>query len=522
MRYLAEQAFEFFLPLSGSDAVGYLSPCSLRRSYALPGLGPEKLSMRHFVPLCLLVASLAVLASCGGGGTSSETTLVVHPAMSSYPSNAFVGLGGTEVILVSFVGTNNTSITCSIQEGSLGGSADCSQPAQATFTAPATAGTYHLIITSQADPTVSLTVTLRVTSGAGKFVPTTGLPVTGRFKCHTATLLPNGMVLIAGGGSVLSGGAILASAEVYNPTTGMFVATGTMNNPRYDHTAILLPNGEVLVAGGSDASGNPLSSAELYDPGTGTFTSLSSMATPRARHTATLLGNGKVLLAGGNAGTGSSFTVFNTAELFDPGTSIFTTTGNLTAARGEHTATVLQDGRVLLTGGYDNNPANGQVSAEIYDPASGQFTATGSMATPRAFHTTTLLQNGKVLVTGALNLLITGGEKAELFDPTNGTFSPTGNMNVVRFFPAATPLANGQVLITGGLSAGGGIFVNSDRSAELYDPASGLFYVTANMNRIRFGHRAILLPDGTVLVVGDEIESGKPTGFNDEADLYLP
>ena len=162
------------------------------------------------------------------------------------------------------------------------------------------------------------------------------------------------------------------------------------------------------------------------------------------------------------------------------------------------------------------------MSAEIYDPASGQFTATGSMATPRAFHTTTLLQNGKVLVTGALNLLITGGEKAELFDPTNGTFSPTGNMNVVRFFPAATPLANGQVLITGGLSAGGGIFVNSDRSAELYDPASGLFYVTANMNRIRFGHRAILLPDGTVLVVGDEIESGKPTGFNDEADLYLP
>jgi len=330
------------------------------------------------------------------------------------------------------------------------------------------------------------------------------------------------MVLIAGGGSVLSGGAILASAEVYNPKTGMFVATRTMSNPRCDHTATLLPNGEVLVAGGSDDSGNPLSSAELYDPGTGTFTLLSSMATPRARHTATLLGTGKVLLAGGNAGTGSSFTVFNTAELFDPGTSIFTTTGNMTAARGEHTATVLQDGRVLLTGGYDNNPANGQVSAEIYDPASGQFTATGSMATPRAFHTTTLLQNGKVLVTGALNLVITGGEKAELFDPTNGTFSPTGNMNVVRFFPAATPLANGQVLITGGLSAGGGIFVNSDRSAELYDPASGLFYVTANMNRFRFGHRAILLSDGTVLVVGDEIESGKPTDFNDEADLYLP
>jgi hypothetical protein len=173
-------------------------------------------------------------------------------------------------------------------------------------------------------------------------------------ESHKATLLSDGKVLVAGGTLFLNIlDRVTATAELYDPATGTFSPTGSMTTPRQDFTATLLPNGKVLVAGGFDNSGRALATAELYDPASGTFTLTGSMAAPRTGHTATLLPNGKVLVAGGF-----------TAELYDPATGTFSFTGGLATARTGHTATLLQSGQVLVIGGAGSSGI--LASAEIY------------------------------------------------------------------------------------------------------------------------------------------------------------
>ena len=164
----------------------------------------------------------------------------------------------------------------------------------------------------------------------------------------------------------------------------------SMSAMRVAHSATLLPNGKVLVAGGSN--GGYLSSAELYDPSSGSWTTTGSLASTRGYHTATLLPNGKVLVAGGSNGSALS-----TAELYDPASGAWSTTGPMSAARQQHTATLLPNGKVLAAGG--NSPGF-QSTAELYNPASGTWTTTGPMASARDTHTATLLLNGKVLRQG--------------------------------------------------------------------------------------------------------------------------
>jgi N-acetylneuraminic acid mutarotase len=183
----------------------------------------------------------------------------------------------------------------------------------------------------------------------------------------TITLLSDGRVLVAGGQSFGVG-----TAELYDPTTGTWTATASMSAGRIDHTAVLLPDGQVLVTGGYtyDTTGNngtALSSAELYDPSTGTWTATGSIAQARAGQTATLLSDGTVLVSGGqdirnNAGLGN----LATAELYDPIGGTWTATAQMVEARYGHTATLLLDGRVLVFGGGST-----AATAELYDPGSG-------------------------------------------------------------------------------------------------------------------------------------------------------
>jgi WD40 repeat protein len=274
--------------------------------------------------------------------------------------------------------------------------------------------------------------------------------MTSASELHTATLLPNGKVLIAGGSS--DGSTDLASTKLYDPVTGTFAATVSMTAARSAHTATLLPNGKVLIAGGSYYTGQyfqALASAELYDPSAGTFAATGSMTVPRDGHTATLLQNGKLLIVGGDLPT-------MTAELYDPVAGTFAATGTPTVEEFRHRATLLSNGRALIGGGL--NPLSAafpnEKRAELYDPNAGTFTATGSMTVMRGGPGVTLLSDGRVLVAGGRS-----DTSAEIYDPTTGTFTATGSMTVVRTGPTATLLGNGKVLVAGGNDLG---------SAELY------------------------------------------------------
>jgi hypothetical protein len=183
---------------------------------------------------------------------------------------------------------------------------------------------------------------------------------------HTATLLGNGQVLVAGGRGI--GNPNIVSAELYDPTTGTFSYTGNLNTPRDYAAAVLLPGGDVLIVGGEEKVGvyeTCLSSAELYNPSTGTFADTGSLNSARCLPAATLLNTGKVLITGGS-----------TAELYDPSSGTFNNTGSPVVSRGAHTATLLGNGEVLLAGGQDPS-GNYLASAEIYNPATGTFTQTG-------------------------------------------------------------------------------------------------------------------------------------------------
>jgi len=283
----------------------------------------------------------------------------------------------------------------------------------------------------------------------------TGSLATARYS-HTATLLSNGKVLVAGGSNYSKGSfGPIASAELYDPATGSWSATGSLATARVGHTATLLPNGKVLVAGGRTSLftlDGPLASAELYDPATGSWSATGSLATARSGHTATLLPNGKVLVVG---------SYITSAELYDPATGRWRATGSLATARDGHTATLLANGNVLVAGGGDGSGFDYITSAELYDPATGRWSATGSLSTARAGHTATLLPNGKVLVVGGRESFTA----AELYDPATGSWSTTGFPATARASETATLLPNGNVLIAGGYNLTTGILA----SAELYE-----------------------------------------------------
>jgi N-acetylneuraminic acid mutarotase len=340
----------------------------------------------------------------------------------------------------------------------------------------------------------------------------TGSLLFGTYQ-HTATLLPNGQVAAAGGLTVFG---VAGTVEFYDPASGTWnvvVGHNLHTNRRY-HTATLLPNGQLLVAGGFNDNTGEVGSAELYDPTSGTWSTTASLNTARHVHTATLLANGKVLVAGGYNGDSLA-----SAELFSwAAGSWTTTTDTMSVPRELHTATLLPNGKVLVAGGYTNITATNAVnvaSAELYDPVSGSWTAANSMTTNRAHHTATLLPNGKVLVAGGLNSNLNPINSADLFDPATGLWTPTGPMNSPRGDHTATLLPNGKVLVAAGVSSGSYL----TNSAELYDPASGTWTLTGPLNQTRYFHKATLLPSGKVLVAGGSITHG---GVLKSSELYDP
>jgi N-acetylneuraminic acid mutarotase len=316
----------------------------------------------------------------------------------------------------------------------------------------------------------------------------------------SVTVLTDGRVLVAGGcGSFLDDNCptVLATAELFNPATGTWSATGSMSVARVDHTATRLLDGRVLVASGCGPSGfgacdlaQIRTSAELYNPATGTWSPTGSTSVGSFGFIATRLLDGRVLIAGGGPNSTS-------AELYDPTTGTWSPTGSTSVSRINGTATRLRDGRVLVLGGGPNG-----TSAELYDPATGTWSVTGSTSAC-CFGGATLLMDGTVLVTGGPN-----GTSAELYDPTTGTWSATGSTSACCF-GGPTLLMDGTVLVTGGGP--------NSTSAELYDPTTGTWSATGSTS-VSFSAARLLL-DGRVLATGGGGDGG-PDGTS--AELFNP
>ncbi|HEX2572786.1 MAG TPA: kelch repeat-containing protein [Polyangia bacterium] len=483
---------------------------------------------------------------------------------------------------------------------------------------------------------------LQSLDSAELYRPSSGAAVTpGRLtlprQAHAAALLPDGDVLLVGGYSSKLG-RFTETAERYTPSTGQFRATGSMSRARQLATATMLNDGRVLVAGGYDTAG-PVATAEIYDPRSGTFTRVGSLQRARLLHRATLLDDGRVLVTGG-----ANLASLTPCELFDPATGTFTLTGSLATARQLHTATRLRNGRVLVIGGTAQFQAlEALASAELYDPATGQFQSAGSLTTARQRHSATLLDNGDVLVAGGHNTamaltaelfrvtladltitpthpvltggttqafsatltgltdtrvtwtatggqitsagvytapitpgdyvvtarsaavpavtaavtvtvlppldptlaaahvaptitrlpdgraLIAGGVSqpfidyarpvsavAELFNPTTLQITRTGDLAKARALHTATLLGSGLVLIAGGEQDG----VRTIDTLEAFDPSRGAFTPAGTLTSPRQGHSATLLRDGRVLLVGGY--DGVHRRYLSNAEIYDP
>jgi hypothetical protein len=320
---------------------------------------------------------------------------------------------------------------------------------------------------------------------------TNGNPMLTPRVLHTATLLPNGKVLVAGGIITNQPALRTPAAELFDPVKGGWTATAPMAFARINHTATLLPNGTVLVAGGEGEQG-AAPSAEIFEPATCTWKKTSPPTMARNLASATLLPNGKVLVAGGDSK--------GTTELYDPLKHIWTSAHKMKDVRMPQPAVLLCDGQVLAAGGSEKF-GNVWASTELYTPTRGTWVTPGPFNQVSWGHTATLLPNGQVLVVGggqpgpsvataelfdpgtmrwsvliSTNADANGLSSAKLFEPMSGKWSEAGNLAEPRCQPTATLLTNGQVLIAGGWGTNGVL-----ASVELYLPPGSASATTGQL-----------------------------------------
>jgi len=425
----------------------------------------------------------------------SSALVTVNPVSVSIPSTAGVPRGRPRRFTAVVTGTVVKDVTWTVEEGASGGTIT----GDGLYTAPMSGGPFHVTARSVADPSQSATAAVVLTDGGFRMLNTSTLVPR---IAHTATLLSNGKVLIAGGSECdanecstdfegLTRG--LSSAELFDPATEIFSVTGPMSIARAGHTATLLNDGTVLVTGGMNPGGGSDRTAEIYDPATGSFTRIGDMAEGRVQHTASLLGDGRVLIAGGFEGSLYDFGLYSvqTAELYDPATQTFNPAGDMPKAAGSHTASVLLDGTVLAAGGEGNSCPDGTLGLAIFDLASKSFSAGMSLPKRRAGHSATTVNGGRVLFTGGEDPCDrkTLYDTAVVFDPATSSFSPENVMREPRVRHSATLLLDGKVLVVGS-------------TAELFDSATSSFALTGDPNVRRADRRATRLADGRVLFTG--------------------
>ncbi|MBK8482578.1 MAG: hypothetical protein IPL40_15670 [Proteobacteria bacterium] len=324
---------------------------------------------------------------------------------------------------------------------------------------------------------------------------------------HAALRLLDGRVLVVGGTSVQDGGEPLASAEIFDPVSGAWSATGSMRIARRAHEAVRLTDGRVLVMGaiggpvGGSAGSSILRSAEVYEPSTGTWSSAGSVLVQRYGHTALRLRDGRVLVVGSHSG---SVDGQRSTELYDPATGRWSTTGSTATGRMRAGLVELEDDRVLVVGGYVS-----RTSCEVWSPVSGTWAPVGSTIVTRDRNALLLarLSQGRVLVAGN-NF---GESRAEIFDPAAAGWRTTGALSARHFNGVGVQLDNGEVIFGGGIGP-----ESLTSSLERYDEVSETWSVVGALGSIRSMAAGVPLEDGGALFLGGYVNSkgasGTPVG----------
>jgi hypothetical protein len=360
------------------------------------------------------------------------------------------------------------------------------------------------------------------TTTTGSWRPVGDLPFAANTFGRTGSAVPlaDGRVLFAGGGDPQDNN--LATAAVYTPAAGTWAVTGSMAASRRVHSLTSLGGGRVLAVGGLTGTLQfPLPAtrtAELYDPAAGTWTATGSLGLARHDHSASLLPDGRVLVAGGTfVRSASSNASTETCEIYDPSTGVWSAAAPMSDARSGHCAVTLADGRVLVIGGWRYTTLDagvGTAYCELFDPATGTWSPTGSMSTPRHSHQAVLLPDGTVLAIGG-GVRQLGGESVvdphsvstvERFDPSSRQWSPAAGLPWPRSEHLATVLDNGHVLVAGGCDQA--LSDTGYHSVLLYDPVGDVWTAGAPMATPRRDFSMARLPDGGVLVVAGITAAG--------------
>ena len=341
----------------------------------------------------------------------------------------------------------------------------------------------------------------------GTWAYTGSLPVACQF--HTATLFSNGQVLVLGG--FIGNDGDTASADLYDPSTGTWTSGGTLENGIFGHTATLLANGEVLVTGGiTETTYKVLKNSQLYNPSTETSSYTGAlMSVPRVNHSAVRLPNGEVLIAGGFTKITSSDisgeSPTNSTDLYNPTTNTMTATGSMNYARVNAPLTLLPNGEVLIAGG-GNGDDDASCTAELF--SNGQWTLTSPLAVCGvSTNTAALLPNGDVL--------IDAGSASQFYDPSTNVWEPTLGAADLNVGPLAL-MANGEVLVAGATPAGAPAGSGSS-AAALYDPSTNEWTPTGSLKQSLSGLTLTPLLNGQVLAGGGELSTKE-----NDAELYTP
>lgn len=460
---------------------------------------------RGVLSTILCLASLFAIG-CGGGSTSSPApppliTVTITPATVS-------PLVGTAVNFAAAVnGATNPAVSYSVMEGASGGEVSM----LGVYVAPRRPGTFRVRATSVTDPSrfAEAIVTVRDYAATMREV---ARPSDGN-DYHTATLLDDGSVLVVGG---FGFNYVHRYAERYLTDQNVWQRAGSLNVARMAHAATRLLDGRVLISGGYDvtlpgtAFDSVFRSTEIYDPGTSQFTPGPDMTVPRRQHVATNLRDGRILLTGGIQLRGSGFGASPATEIYDPTTGVFTATDRMARGRWLHTATLLDDGRVLIVGGQPTNCTGtggcfpeALNTAELFDPVTDTLTPTDTLHIARYGHSAALLPDGRVLIVGGetTETLPDGTDQVttiEIYDPTTGQFNDFAQLIDGRGFNSLAVLNNGKLLVVGGKKQSGQVAY----TAEIFDPLTRTSIPGPEMTQLRIRATATKLLSGEVLIVG--------------------